>query len=108
MQNRLHPAESRIRKLSVETPARYIVFDILLWNGEPLHERPLAERRKELERLAKGFSLSPVSKDPALAKQWLERLAVLGVHRMKAERVDLPHTAGVPDPVPEAELARTC
>ena len=68
MQNRLHPAESRIRKLSAETPARYIVFDILLWNGEPIHERPLAERRKELERLAKGFSLSPVSKDPKLAE----------------------------------------
>src|SRR5213592_3956307 len=61
MQNRLHPAESRIRKLSAETPARYIAFDILLWNGEPIHERPLAERRQELERLAKGFSLSPIS-----------------------------------------------
>jgi len=74
MQMRLHPAESRIRRLSAETPARYIVFDILLWNGEPIHERPLAERRKELERLAKGFSLSPISKDPKLAQQWLERL----------------------------------
>ncbi|HEY6068560.1 MAG TPA: hypothetical protein VIU81_07675, partial [Gaiellaceae bacterium] len=69
MQNRLHPAESRIRRLSAETPARYIVFDILLWNGEPIHERPLVERRKELERLAKGFSLSPISKDPKLAQQ---------------------------------------
>jgi len=55
MQNRLHPAVSRIRRLSAETPARYIVFDILLWNGEPIHERPLAERRKELERLAKDL-----------------------------------------------------
>src|SRR5438876_7312001 len=54
MQMRLHPAESRIRKLSAESPARYIAFDILLWNGEPIHERPLAERRKELERVAKG------------------------------------------------------
>src|SRR5205814_4663037 len=79
MQMRLHPAESRIRKLSAETPARYIAFDILLWNGEPIHERPLAERRKELERVAKGFSLSPVSKDPTLAKQWLERLEIIGL-----------------------------
>src|SRR2546425_6949981 len=56
MQMRLHPAESRVRKLSMETPARYIVFDILLWNGEPIHERPLAERRRELEKRATGFS----------------------------------------------------
>src|SRR3989475_10461865 len=90
MQNRLHPAESRIRKLSAETPARYIVFDILLWNGEPIHERPLAERRKELERLAKGFSLSPVSKDPKLAQQWLERLGVIGLDGRIPKRGDLP------------------
>src|SRR5256712_13920875 len=94
MQNRLHPAESRIRKLSVETPARYIVFDILLWNGEPIHERPLAERRKELERLAKGFSLSPISKDPKLAQQWLERLAKIGRDGVVAERGDLAFEPG--------------
>src|SRR3989475_13308025 len=88
MQNRLHPAESRIRKLSVETPARYIVFDILLWNGQPIHERPLAERRKELERLAKGFSLSPISKDPKLAQQWLEPLGNDGPRGGIAKRGD--------------------
>ena len=43
MQMRLHPAESRIRKLSVETPATFIAFDILLWNGEAIHDRPLAK-----------------------------------------------------------------
>src|SRR5437016_8314804 len=90
MQMRLHPAESRIRKLSAETPATFIAFDILLWNGEPIHERPLAERRKELERVAKGFSLSPVSKDPALAQQWLERLEIIGLDGAIAKRVDLP------------------
>src|SRR5437867_12454551 len=42
MQMRLHPAESRVRKLAAETPSRYVAFDILLWNGEPLHARPLA------------------------------------------------------------------
>ena len=73
MQMRLHPAESRIRRLAAETPARFIAFDILLWDGAPIHERPLAERRKELEQRAKGFSLSPMSKDPALAQRWLER-----------------------------------
>ncbi|TMD52702.1 MAG: ATP-dependent DNA ligase [Chloroflexi bacterium] len=107
MQMRLHPAESRIRKLSAETPARYIAFDILLWNGEPIHERPLAERRKELERVAKGFSLSPVSKDPALAKQWLERLEIIGLDGVIAKRVDLPYKPGARDAVSKVKHHRT-
>src|SRR6266508_987211 len=52
MQTRLHPAESRIRKLAAEIPAEFIVFDVLLWDGDPVHERPLEERRAELERHA--------------------------------------------------------
>src|SRR2546426_670513 len=59
MQMRLHPAESRIRKLSAETPATYIAFDILLWRGEAVHERPLAGRRPEAQRHGKGFPASP-------------------------------------------------
>src|SRR5438874_13427229 len=62
MQMRLHPAESRVRKLSAETPARYIVFDVLLWEGEPVHERPLEERRERVEALD-GFRLSPATRD---------------------------------------------
>src|SRR5438034_4663517 len=107
MQMRLHPAESRIRKLSAETPARYIAFDILLWNGEPIHERPLAERRKELEQRAKGFSLSPVSKDPTLAKQWLERLEIIGLDGVIAKRVDLPYKPGARDAVSKVKHHRT-
>src|SRR6186997_3407512 len=58
MQLRLHPAESRIRKLSQEIPAEFIAFDILLWAGEDLHGLPLEQRRPELERRAAGFRLS--------------------------------------------------
>src|SRR2546428_1032966 len=108
MQTRLHPAESRIRKLSAETPARYIVFDILLWNGERIHGRPLAERRKELERVAKGFSLSPISKDPKLAQQWLERLEMIGPDGGIAKRVDLPYKPGARDAVSKVKHHRTC
>jgi ATP-dependent DNA ligase len=64
LQLRLHPAESRIRKLSAEMPAGYVAFDMLLWKGKPVHELPLEKRRAELERRAKGFELSPVSRDP--------------------------------------------
>src|SRR6476619_7772579 len=55
MQTRLHPAESRIRKLSAEIPAEFVVFDVLLWDAEAVWEWPLEERRRELERVAKGF-----------------------------------------------------
>src|SRR5204863_9475266 len=41
MQMRLHPAESRVRKLSGEFPAMFVVFDLLLWKGKPVHERPI-------------------------------------------------------------------
>ena len=64
MQMRLHPAESRINKLSAEIPAEFIAFDVLVWDGEPVHERPLAERRAFLEEHAEGFRLSPVHARP--------------------------------------------
>src|SRR5207237_10610446 len=60
MQMRLHPAESRVRRLSAEIPAQYVVFDLLLLDGEKVWRRPLEERRAELaERAPEGFRLSP-------------------------------------------------
>src|ERR687886_962567 len=47
MQLRLHPAESRVRKLSGEIPATFVAFDLLLWEGVRVHERPIEERRDE-------------------------------------------------------------
>ena len=67
----LHPAESRVRKLSAEIPAQFIAFDMLLWKGEPIHELPLEKRRKELERKAKRFMLSPYSRELKDAERWL-------------------------------------
>lgn len=94
MQMRLHPAESRIRKLAAETPATYIAFDVLLWNGEPVHTRPLRERRADLLARAKGFRVSPASSDVAQARAWLERLETLGLDGIIAKRVDLPYMPG--------------
>src|ERR1700675_1353044 len=62
MQMRLHPAESRIRKLSAEIPAEFIAFDVLRWKGEPVNKLPLAKRRAKLERVGKKFRLSPVTR----------------------------------------------
>ncbi|MDE3026112.1 MAG: ATP-dependent DNA ligase, partial [Acidobacteriota bacterium] len=74
MQMRLHPAESRVRKLSAEIPASFVAFDLLLWNAEKVHDRPIEERRAELERAGEGFALSPVSDDVAQGRDWLQTL----------------------------------
>src|SRR4029079_12427679 len=75
MQMRLHPAESRIRKLAGEIPAEFVVFDVLLWDGEEVWRRPLEERRRELERVGKGFRLSPAGTTADEARGSSERVA---------------------------------
>src|SRR6478609_9216245 len=79
MQTRLHPAESRVRKLSAEIPAEFVAFDVLLWDGEPVWERPLAERRKHLEKVGKRFRLSPRTTKLEEVRGWLDRFEALGL-----------------------------
>ena len=78
LQARLHPAESRIRKLAHETPARLIVFDILAdAKGSVLMDQPLEKRRQMLEKfmakaaLSKQLVISPITRDAAQAAHWL-------------------------------------
>jgi ATP-dependent DNA ligase len=78
LQMRLHPAESRIRKLSAETPARFVVFDMLAApDGPTLLDRPFQERRRRLETfmakagIPKRFIVSPATSDLATAEAWL-------------------------------------
>ena len=59
LQMRLHPAESRIRKLAAETPAQFMVFDLLRVDGKDLTDLPLAERRSRLEQFVRKQDLSP-------------------------------------------------
>jgi ATP-dependent DNA ligase len=78
MQTRLHPAESRIRKLSKETPAELMAFDLLELDGKPLAGEPLRKRRERLEAFvaknrAAGLHLSPMTCDRDIALGWLER-----------------------------------
>lgn len=78
LQLRLHPAESRVRKLARETPGIMIAFDLLVdGEGHLLTDRPLAERRAALERFAaknfggqEGVFLSPATRDIKVARQW--------------------------------------
>lgn len=78
LQARLHPAESRIRKLSLETPARLVAFDMLLNpEGTPILDESLLERRAALEDFAQNAAsgdhliLSPFTRDLAEANLWL-------------------------------------
>jgi ATP-dependent DNA ligase len=75
LQSRIHPAESRIALLSREIPADYVAFDLLAEGDESLLAVPFGERRARLEALAKrtGVELSPLSRDPGRAEEWLRR-----------------------------------
>jgi len=78
LQLRLHPAESRIRKLSKETPAELMAFDLLEVGGKSLLGEPLFERREALERFVArnavpGLLLSPATTDRETALGWLQR-----------------------------------
>lgn len=98
LQMRLHPAESRVRKLSSETPAELMLFDLLSLGGTDVVDFPLSERRAALERFhrstkAPRLKLSPATQDRDTALGWLKRSggALDGVI---AKRLDQPYLAG--------------
>jgi ATP-dependent DNA ligase len=107
MQTRLHPAESRVRKLSGEIPATFVAFDLLLWNKKKLHTKPIEERRAELERVAEGVSLSPVSDDVAQGRAWLETLQAAGFDGVIAKKLGLPYLPGSRDGVVKVKPYKT-
>jgi ATP-dependent DNA ligase len=107
MQMRLHPAESRIRRLSGEIPARFVAFDLLLWDGEEVWRRPLEERRAELERRGRGFQLSPVSHDRDEAETWLHGLEAAGLDGVICKRLGLPYLPGSREGVAKVKPHRT-
>jgi ATP-dependent DNA ligase len=105
MQMRLHPAESRVRKLSGEIPAQFIAFDVLLWKGKPVHEQPLEKRRAALEKLP--FTISPATRNVGVAESWLERLEAAGLDGVIAKRLGLPYLPGSREGVVKVKGYRT-
>jgi ATP-dependent DNA ligase len=72
LQQRIHPAASRIAMLAEQTPAHYIAFDLLAREDEALLSLPFADRRAALEELsATGIGLTPLTRDPAGTGDWL-------------------------------------
>jgi ATP-dependent DNA ligase len=98
---RIHPAESRIRKLSAESPATLMCFDLLVdRDGKKLTDLPLRERRRHLERFFRELPkngmvrLSPASTDYAHAERWMRELASVGLDGIIAKRLDEPYRSG--------------
>ncbi|MFN8222155.1 MAG: ATP-dependent DNA ligase [Gaiellales bacterium] len=107
MQMRLHPAESRIRKLSAEIPAAFVCFDVLVWRGETMTHHPLRERRSLLERDATGFTLSPATTDRSVAGSWLASFEAIGLDGVIGKRLDLPYRPGARDAVVKVKPVKT-
>src|SRR6478672_8889602 len=92
LQLRLHPAASRVAKLAKESPAEFVAFDLLAVGGEDLRGAPQAERRARLERLlagvAKPIHLTPATRDPIVAAEWLSRFEGAGLDGVIAKPED--------------------
>ena len=101
LQARLHPAASRIRRLSQETPARLILFDMLLGpDGSAVEALPLTQRRSALEAfgekaaIAGKLIVTPCTRDLAEATEWLNDFSRDGRDGVVAKRLDGQYLAG--------------
>src|SRR3989442_9877959 len=83
LQMRLHPAASRVAKLSQETPASFVAFDLLASGGRDRMTAPQRERRALLEKMLTGLRpplhLTPMTHDRDVAKKWLEQFEGAGL-----------------------------
>jgi ATP-dependent DNA ligase len=95
LQNRLHPAASRVRKLAEETPASFVAFDLLALGDRDLTGEPFRERRLLLEGILSGalsrVYLTPVTEDPDLAQDWFTRFEGAGFDGVMAKPGDQPY-----------------
>lgn len=89
LQMRLHPAASRVARLARETPASFVAFDLLAADGADLRGEPQAHRRARLERLLSGaqppIHLTPMTRDPEQAREWLARFEGAGLDGVVAK-----------------------
>ena len=92
LQMRLHPAASRVAKLAKETPAQFVAFDLLALDGRDLRDTAQRERRVLLERalsaLPPPMHVTPTTRDPAVAAEWLARFEGAGLVGVIAKPAD--------------------
>ncbi|PFG41212.1 ATP-dependent DNA ligase [Georgenia soli] len=100
LSQRIHPAESRVRRLAVETPAELVAFDLLCLDGENLMDAPFARRRERLEdamsALAVGapVHLTRVTRDAAVAQEWFTTFEGAGLDGVVAKALRSTYQPG--------------
>ncbi|HVE52975.1 MAG TPA: ATP-dependent DNA ligase [Ramlibacter sp.] len=98
LQQRIHPAASRIAKLAKETPAAFVAFDLLAAGGRSTMELPQSDRRERLERLLgktkAPLHLTPVTRDRAQAEEWLQKFEGAGLDGVIAKLESAPYQPG--------------
>ena len=98
LQNRIHPAESRITLLSKETPAELVAFDLLAAAGQDLRPAPFTERRARLEALLADLDhpwhLTLSTRDVAAAERWFTEFESAGCDGIVAKQLDGPYRGG--------------
>jgi ATP-dependent DNA ligase len=100
LSQRIHPADSRVRRLAAETPAELICFDILALGDDDLTGQPFAARRSTLESVLAGLPvgapvhLTRATTDPATALDWFERFEGAGLDGVVAKPLAAPYQQG--------------
>ncbi len=93
---RIHPAESRVRRLAAETPASFVAFDLLALEDDSLLDRPLGERHRlltqQLAAAAPPVYLCPSTTDAAIAQRWFTEFEGAGLDGVIAKRIGDPYT----------------
>ncbi len=93
LQQRIHPADSRVRLLAEQTPAAFVAFDLLALGDEDLTQRPFAERRERLEQVLPAdhpsVHVTPATSDEAEAARWFEVFEGAGLDGLVAKKPDL-------------------
>ena len=95
LQQRIHPAASRIKLLSVQTPARFVAFDLLALGEEDLMSRPFAERREALEAALDTASapihLTRVTREKTVAEEWFDDFEGAGLDGVVAKPLKISY-----------------
>src|SRR5262245_6642237 len=98
LQMRLHPAESRVKKLAAATPAAFVAFDLLAEGDRDLRARPQVERRELLERALagarEGVFLTPCRRERAVAREWFHRFEGAGLDGVVAKHETTTYQPG--------------
>ncbi len=98
LQQRLHPAASRVRLLAARTPAAFVAFDLLALGDDDLTGRPFRERRAALEQAlaaaAPPVHVTPVTRDEAVARAWFERFEGAGLDGVIAKDGETTYQPG--------------